>query len=277
MFRARCIAGAVAVVLTLTATACAPEGSPRATAPPVQNAGADTWKLVLEDQFDGTTLNRAYWAPCYWWSTTTCTGAGNHEQQLYTRNNVAVNNGMLSLTARKQLAFSDDGSPFLYTSGIVSGSTPSKTMVPFQYGYVEARARVPKGSGLWSALWMLPANHREKPEIDIFEIVGETPHLVYQSLHAVNQQAAIRHVEQSPDDMTADWHVYGVDWEPTGITWYVDGRKTFSITDPNAIPRVPMYLVIDLAVGGDFPTKVTPTTPFPSSLQVDDVRVWQRH
>jgi beta-glucanase (GH16 family) len=275
MSRAR-LFSALTVALLLTATACAPSGSREATAPPAQNAGADTWKLVLEDQFDGTALNRSYWAPCYWWSTTTCTGASNHELQLYTPDNVAVNNGMLSLTARKQLAASDDGKPFLYTSGIVSGSSQNKTMVPFHYGYVEARARVPVGSGLWSALWMLPANHQEKPEIDVFEIVGETPHLAYQSLHAASTQQPIRHVEHTPDDMTADWHVYGLDWEPSGLTWYIDGRQTFSVTDANVVPNVSMYLLIDLAVGGDFPTKVTPSTPFPSSLQVDYVRVWQR-
>lgn len=277
MSRARLVGGALAVVLLLTATACAPSGSSQATAPPAQNAGADTWKLVLEDQFDGPALNRTYWAPCYWWSQTTCTGASNHEQQLYTAANVGVNNGVLSLIARKQIAVSDDGKPFLYTSGIVSGSTQNKTMVPFRYGYVEARARVPRGSGLWSAIWMLPANHQEKPEIDIFEIVGETPNLVYQSLHAVTSEQPIRHVEATSDDMTADWHVYGLDWEPNGITWYVDGRQTFSVTDPSVIPTVPMYLVIDLAVGGDFPTKVLPSTPFPSAMQVDYVRVWQRH
>ncbi|HTL84216.1 MAG TPA: glycoside hydrolase family 16 protein, partial [Acidimicrobiia bacterium] len=235
------------------------------------------WQLRLDDQFDGTRLDPAHWVSCYWWAGSTCTNEANHELEAYTPSNVVVSNGELHLVARHEPA-SWNGKPFSYTSGMISGSTEHKTMVPFQYGYVEARARVPAGSGLWSALWMLPTSHEDAPEIDIFEVVGETPSLDYQAVHVPvpnNPTHAVRHTSRA-HALSTQWHVFGLLWQPDKLTWYVDGVATWSITDPDNIPHEPMYVVANLAVGGDFPTHVTPQTRFPSALEIDYVRVWQQ-
>ena len=241
-------------------------------------ARADPWTVAIDEQFNGTRLDSSRWSTCYWWSSTTCTNAPNHEQQLYTPNNVQLVNGQVHLEARRQNATAEDGKTYNYTSGIITGTSPHGTMAPFTYGYVEARIHVPPGSGLWSALWMLPADRSVvQPEIDIFEIVGETPHLAYQSLHIASQRQPLRHVEKTDDDLSGGWHVYGLDWQPSRLIWYIDGRETWTVTRPDAVPHVPMYLLANLAVGGDFPTRVTPETPFPSSMDIDYIRVWQRH
>jgi beta-glucanase (GH16 family) len=235
------------------------------------------WKLRLDDQFDGTALDPSRWASCYWWAGSTCTNESNHELEAYTPRNVEVANGELHLVAREQPA-TWNGQRFAYTSGMISGSTEHKTAIPFQYGYVEARARVPAGSGLWSALWMLPTSHESAPEIDIFEVVGETPKLDYQAVHmptATDEARVVRHTTRT-HDLSAQWHVFGLLWEPDKLTWYVDGVATWTMTNPENIPREPMYIVANLAVGGDFPTHVTSQTPFPSALELDYVRVWQR-
>jgi beta-glucanase (GH16 family) len=269
---------ALVFLLALTVTACgsAPtrvsSRAPQGTIP-----ASKLWKLRLDDQFDGTRLDPTRWVSCYWWAGATCTNESNHELEAYTPSNVEVSDGVLHLVAREQPA-TWNGQRFPYTSGMISGSTERKTMVPFQYGYVEARARVPKGSGLWSALWMLPTSHESEPEIDIFEVVGETPKLDYQAVHIPlpgDEPRVVRHVTRT-NDLSAQSHVFGLLWEPDKLAWYVDGKQTWSITNPDNIPHEPMYIVANLAVGGDFPTHVTPQTRFPSALEIEYVRVWQQ-
>jgi beta-glucanase (GH16 family) len=233
--------------------------------------------LLLDDQFDGSGLDPSNWVSCYWWAGSTCTIESNHELEAYTPRNITVSKGELHLIARHEPA-TFNGQQFEYSSGMISSSTQHRTMVPFQYGYVEARARVPAGSGLWSALWMLPTSHRTLPEIDIFEVVGETPGLDYQAVHLPapnSEERVLRHTAHT-DDLSAQWHVFGLLWEPNELTWYVDGVATWRVTNPDNVPHEPMYIVANLAVGGDFPTHVTPQTPFPSALEIDYVRVWQR-
>ena len=127
---------------------------------------------MLDERFGGSTLSTTRWSRCYWWSTTTCTNLATKELQVYTPRNVAVANGTLRLTAKREAA-TTDGRSFDYTSGMVSGASPDRIGFSLQYGYVEARVRVPKGQGLWSAFWMLPVTRQPLPEVDIFEVVGE--------------------------------------------------------------------------------------------------------
>jgi beta-glucanase (GH16 family) len=232
-------------------------------------------KLLLDESFNGSTLNRSRWTTCYWWAETTCTNASNNELELYTPDNVAVASGRLRLEARRERAESEDGKTFDYTSGLISGSGRNGTMKKFRYGYVEARVRVPKGTGLWSAVWLLPASQESRPEIDVFEIVGEKPRRVVQSLHfgdRENRQNRRRDVTTS--DITEGWHRFGLLWEPTRLAWYIDDEETFVITKRDQIPDVPMYLIANLAVGGDFTTTPDAATPFPSTMEIDYIRVW---
>jgi beta-glucanase (GH16 family) len=74
--------------------------------------------------------------------------------------------------------------------------------------------------------------------------------------------------------MTLGWHTFGLQWEPDALTWYVDGKAVWRVTDPDQIPHEDMYLLTNLAVGGNFTEAPDADTPFPSSLQVDSIRVW---
>jgi beta-glucanase (GH16 family) len=176
------------------------------------------------------------------------------------------------------------------------------------YGKFEFRAKVPWGKGLWPALWMLPLDDRyggwaASGEIDVMEIVGEKPHEVLNSIHfgsTYPKRSLITHVHELPGGSTvADWHVYTVEWEPGEIRFYVDGVHTSTrdhwwscsknkdgvgleatrAADINPWPAPfdqPFYLVMNVAVGGNFPGAPNPATHFPAELVIDYVRVYDK-
>jgi beta-glucanase (GH16 family) len=80
--------------------------------------------------------------------------------------------------------------------------------------------------------------------------------------------------EWTGPNFSAGWHTFAVDWEPGSLTWYVDGVARFHTS--NNVTSTPQYLVANLAVGGGWPGNPDATTPFPSSLQIDYIRVWQK-
>jgi beta-glucanase (GH16 family) len=147
----------------------------------------------------------------------------------------------------------------------------------FQYGYVEMRARVPAGQGLWSALWLLPSDQESKPEIDIMEVLGHEPETVQVHLHTSDGDG--RRVSRGQAlpvaDLSTGWHTYALNWRPDALVWFVDGQERWRVTDPAEIPTEPMYLLANLAVGGDWPGSPDETTSFPNWYEIDYVRVWQ--
>jgi beta-glucanase (GH16 family) len=148
----------------------------------------------------------------------------------------------------------------------------------FTYGYAEIRARVPAGVGLWSAFWLLPATHKARPEIDVMEIIGHEPDMLHMHFHyrdADGEQQSVGGDWRGPD-FSRGWHRFGVDWRPGAIVWYVDGVERFRFDDRDQIPAQPMYLLLNLAVGGDWPGEPDPSTRFPSTFEIDYVRVWQQ-
>jgi beta-glucanase (GH16 family) len=170
----------------------------------------------------------------------------------------------------------------MYTSGMVtSGPTNFDSAASlgfaFQYGYVEARARVPWGEGLWPAIWLLPANLDSQLEIDIVEVLGHDPSTVQMHYHYVDERGDYAGEGKSwtGPDFSQDWHVFALDWNPNYTAWYVDGIERWRAESPY-LPGEPMYLVMNLAVGGDWPGSPTVDTPFPSTFDIDYVRVWER-
>jgi len=156
-----------------------------------------------------------------------------------------------------------------YTSGMVAGKAPSA----FQYGYAEARVRVPIGQGLGPAFWLLPQDGSWPPEIDILEILGHIPRTVYLSYRTVDSNSQT--IYMGPD-FSADWHVFAVNWEPTAMVWYIDGVERKRYTSVPEITDKALNLYLTLAVGGNFPGPPNSSTHFPADLLVDYVRVWQR-
>ncbi len=232
-------------------------------------------RLLLDENFNGTSLDTSRWSPCYWWSSDGCTNAGNNELEWYVPEQVKVADGTLSLVAQPKTVTGLDGKQFDYVSGLISGLSPDRTLFSFQYGYVESRVWVPKGQGLWPALWMLPTTRKSLPEIDIFETVGEKPRVVDMTTHWLeNGKSKQDGVKLGVPDFTSGWHTIGLEWKPSSLTWYVDGVARFRVTRDAAIPHEPMYLLANLAVGGVFTKSPNGSTPFPSALKVDYIKVW---
>ena len=228
-----------------------PEPPPTGVTPP--NAPGN-WRLDWADEFNDGSLDG--WRTNIWWGKTD--GMGDESTS---PNNVSVSGGNLNLTATRS------GSS--YPGGLVT----SEGVHSFQYGYVEARVDLPTGQGFFPAFWMLPTNHDDGlGEIDIVEYVGgPEAHLNY-------------HIDGPGDDAESDdfnmsswpdqgYHTYGVDWQRDKITWYIDGRAVHSTTN---YTHTPMYVILNLAVGGDWAGSPNSSTQVPSSMKVDYVRVWEK-
>lgn len=261
-------------------SAPAPSSAPASSAPEGQSG---TWMLLFADEFDGAALDSSRWVTCYWWDTGGCTNKGNQELEWYQPENVIVGDGMLTLRALDKPIAAPDGETYPYTSGMVtSGRVVADTATParfvFQYGYVEMRARVPRGKGLWPAFWLLPANHSSKPEIDVMEILGSDPSTVHMTIHYLDENGGRDNSGESwtGPDFSEGWHTFAVDWRPDAVIWYVDGVERYRYTDAQHISHTPMYLLANLAVGGDWPGSPDAGTPFPSDFVVDYIRVWRQ-
>jgi len=231
------------------------------------------------DDFLGEDLDGNKWSKCHWWDDGGCTIASNQEEEWYLPNNVAVSDGILTLSAIREDFVVTDGRQFGYSSGMVSTGPPVYTAEPryaFTYGYVEMRARIPSGRGLWPAFWMLPPTFDSKPEIDIFEVTGDDPTNLRMRVHYRDADGSSANQGSSyfGPDLSADWHVYGLWWTEDAISWYLDGDEVWRY-DGDGISTEPMYLVANLAVGGEYPGPPDDETVFPALFEIDLIRVWQ--
>lgn len=230
-------------------------------------------RVLLADDFSGSTLAPT-WGRCHWWGPRGCTILTNDELEWYQPGQVSVRDGLLRLTAEPG-DVEAHGRRFPYVSGMVSSGRPGdepsdEARFAFTYGRVEVRFRVPRGRGLWPAIWMLPVTNDELPEIDLLEVRGQTPDLPAMTLHPTSGERRRREVRTA--DLSTGWHVVTLDWAPGTLVWSIDGVERFRVTGA-AVPDEPMYLVANLAVGGDGGTP-TEQTPFPARFLLDRVKVW---
>lgn len=238
-----------------------------------------SWRLVFHDEF-ARRLSTSTWDKCYWWAESTCTNDGNSELELYDSPDVYTENGMLIMRARKRTMVGWDGRRWAYTSGMVSSGGKAETKAPgfnLTYGYLEARVKLPSGQGLWPGFWLLPQAYTFPPEIDVFEVLGHTPSTAHFHLHWAGPEGDDKEAggTWTGPDFSAGFHVFGVDWEPNSLVWYVDGVERFRLSSTN-VPRQRMYVLLNLAVGGTWPGAPDETTVFPAYFAVDYVRVWKR-
>ena len=241
---------------------------------PVGQSG--NWKLKFRDEFSDTNLDTSKWHKCFWWADQTCSIVSNGELELYNPDDVYIQNGMLRMRAQKRDMVGWNGQTYHYTSGMVMTGGQKGSTSPgftFTYGYAEARIRIPAGQGLWPAFWLLPADYTWPPEIDVMEILGHEPSITHMTFHFSGGQQGY---SWNGPDFSASWHVIGVDWEPGSIVWYVDGIERARYTNSSTVPSKPMYLLLNLAVGGTWPGSPDSNTPFPSYYDVDYIRVWQK-
>lgn len=207
-------------------------------------------------------------------------GWGNQELQYYTdrAENVQVRNGVLLITAQKE---DFEGSQY------TSARLVTKDKFEQQYGRFEARIRLPYGQGIWPAFWMLGADIDENPwpgagEIDIMEYRGQNPTVLIGTVHGPGYSGgeSISKEYTLPNDrFDTGFHIFGIDWGPEYINFYVDDVLYNQIT-PDDVPGQwvfdkPFYILMNLAVGGTFVGSPNQETIFPQTMIVDYVRVYK--
>ncbi|MFF5791311.1 family 16 glycosylhydrolase [Paeniglutamicibacter sp. NPDC012692] len=235
-------------------------------------------KILLDEGFDGNTLDTSIWNTCHWWQEGGCTIGSNEELEWYLPRQVKVSGGALQLTAEHHTISASDGKDYGFASGMVTTGPPAHEKAPklaFTYGKVEARFRIPTGQGLWPAIWLLPANEESTPEIDILEVLGHDAGRLRMRLHPKDREArSIGKKYVLPDGYTlaGGWHTIAVDWSPGKLVYYLDGRQVWQLVDQQ-VPDEPMYLVMNLAVGGSFPGPPDADTRFPAVFGIDHVRI----
>jgi Glycosyl hydrolases family 16 len=256
----------------------APGGSPPPPlAEPAPIAGQG-YHQVFSDDFD--TFNRAIWDDRIWYDPAP------------PANSIYAENGVLNLVSRRE--------PQGYQNITATTQTSGKT---FRQGYFEARMRWTTGNGAWPAFWLLSYRHATNPswpsvnplcsrqgepvahcyaaELDVFEGQGREPSVFYGTIHrnscscyGVNDQQNSNNYQPAGVDLTADFHVYGMLWTGTSITWYLDGRQLHSAPVYDSIDQ-PMFLLLDMYVGG-WTGGTDSSTPDELKTEVDWVSVWQK-
>ncbi|UXH76033.1 AbfB domain-containing protein [Roseateles amylovorans] len=235
-----------------------------------EQAQAQTWQLVWQDEFtNGISSN---------WKFEIGNGQsgwGNNELQYYRRENATVENGNLVITAKRE-----DFGGYRYTSARMI----TQGLANFRYGKVEARMRLPSRNGLWPAFWMLGSNLGSvgwpaSGEIDIMEQINTDP-AVYGTVHWQGPDGG--HASYGGNvkvDATA-YHVYAVEWDPNYIRWFVDGRQFHVVDITNSVNSTEefqrdFFLLLNMAVGGNWPGFNVDESALPAKMFVDYVRVYK--
>jgi beta-glucanase (GH16 family) len=213
-------------------------------------------------------------------------GWGNNELQSYTgrpRNLALDGRGHLFITARREMYTGTDG----ITRDFTSARIKTQKRFSFQYGRADARVLVPRGRGLWPAFWALGDNINSVGwplcgEIDVMEFLGSQPRIVHAAVHA-GQAGGGDWLAGTPlrfhEPVAGVYHDYGMVWGPSGIAMSLDGRTFMTVSSGDLGPQDlwnfthPFHLLLNLAVGGDWPGSPTSRTPFPAIMSVDYVRV----
>ena len=234
---------------------------------------ADNYELVWSDEFNGNYLDTNTWN---YEIGTGSWGWGNNEQQYYTDRNIKVSNGTMKITAKRE-----DYGGMKYTSSRIT----TKNKKNFKYGKIEARIKMPKFKGVWSAFWMLGANQDSVGwpkcgEIDIVEAINDE-NLVYGTLHWFNDPGN-NNADSGSSVAVADrteYHVYGVEWTADKLRWYVDGKvyRTMDVSnDSFSEVRKEYFVIFNMAIGGQWPGYDIDETAFPATMEVDWVRAYKK-
>jgi beta-glucanase (GH16 family) len=248
--------------------------------------------LTWSDEFNSTD-SRSMPDPANWTFETGSNGFGNQELETYcsygssqppcdaARPNAFVGrDGYLHIVARDD-RYGHYSSARIRTEGLRS----------FQYGRIEARIRIPKGEGFWPAFWMLGDNIHEVQwpacgELDIMENIGKKPGTIYGSIHGTGftgTQIGVPYTLPHSEAFGDGFHVFGLLWSPKKIEYYLDDpAHVYATFTPASLPpagRWPFddgkfFLLLNLAVGGDWPGPPDPSTRFPAEMLVDYVRVY---
>ncbi len=261
------------IILLFSIVSCNPDTN--------QNVDKRNWELTWSDEFDGAAgvLPDA----TKWTYDIGNGGWGNQELEYYTNRpeNVSLDgNGNLVITAKSE---SFGGSSF------TSARIKTKGLFEQAYGRFEARLKTPYGPGIWPAFWMLGANNEtvgwpQCGEIDIMELKGHQPSILHGTIHgpgysggnAITDTYALLN-----NRFDNDYHIFAVEWDTEKIDFYVDGylynriTKSAVATKGEWVYDHPFFLILNIAVGGNFAGFPTSETPFPQKMTIDYVRAYK--
>jgi len=238
---------------------------------------APSWVLVWADEFDGPNINTSYWG-----YDLGCSGWGNNEWENYTNssNNAFIENGNLVIQA-----INTGGGNCGYTSARLK----TQGKVHFTYGRIEARIKMPYGQGIWPAFWMLGENISTVGwpacgEIDIMEMVGGgagRDNVCVGTAHWDNGGHQYNGNSISvpwPEKLADNYHIYAVEWDATSIKWFFDGTQYHTVNIGSGMEEFvgkDFFILLNLAVGGNWPGYPDASTVFPQRMYVDYVRWYQ--
>lgn len=245
------------------------------------------YDLVWSDEFYGSSINYNNW------SHQVMGDGGNQELQYYTSRagNSWVQDGKLIIQSNKE-NYQVGSDTYRFTSArLITAGKQS-----FKYGRIEARIKVPTGTGIWPAFWMMPADNiygtwAASGEIDIMETSNQTDYiggaLHYGGQWPENDSTGGSYYGIEPTDFSQDFHVYTIEWEPNKFNWYVDGvlyltrTSWWSAGGPYPAPfDQQFYIILNTAIGGTYTGIYTPqdvTATFPQQMKIDWVRVYQKN
>jgi beta-glucanase (GH16 family) len=269
----------IACLVMLAAAGCAsaPTPAPTPTQPKTTPIpAAEGWKLAWHDEFDGGAID-----PASWTYDLGAGGWGNAELENYTNRpeNARLENGVLVIEARKEAYQGAE-----YTSARLK----TQGLREFLYGRIEARLQVPGGQGMWPAFWTLGSNINEKNwpkcgELDIMEYIGKTPDTIYGTMHGPGYSGAqgISKANRQKYNIADDFHIYAIEWDKDQVRWFFDGEPYHTVTRADVgnkdwVFDQPFFILLNLAVGGQWPGNPDAQTAFPAQLKVDYVRVFQK-
>lgn len=282
--------------LTAPATGGTASITPSASNPSVPSpaVSAPGRKLLFSDEFAGSAGALPAGSA---WDPQEGAGWGTGQLQSYTARtqNVKLDgNGNLAIVARKETYTGADRQ----TVGYTSARLQTKGRFSFTYGRVEARIKVPSGAGLWPAFWTLgddiyAKGWPESGEIDVMETIGSLPNELNGTVHAPlgawsgspdidGTEWTRGEIYNNPSSLSDAFHVYAAEWKPTSIDFSIDGKVYFSInrSDMPGGGRWTFdhanHLLLNLAVGGEWPGAPNSATPFPSTMLVDWVHVYEK-
>jgi beta-glucanase (GH16 family) len=248
----------------------------------VSNTASNTAPPTFDDEFQGSTLSSAWTAPA------DPGDASNQEQECFSPNNVTVTGGMLEEKAQVGSISNCDCPPAPASTkpcGYISGAV-QWTSLSFKYGTVTVRAKLAGGQGTWPAIWLLGTDCQSpnwllnncawpepgSNEIDIAEILQSKHTQVNEQIHTENSSGAFESpgCTASTSDVSQNWHTYTLIWAPGSLTWEIDGVQTCKTT--SYVPSTPMFMIINLAVGGAGGGTVQNST-LPQTTEIDYVKV----
>ena len=255
------------------------------------------WRPVLADEFDGTTLDPAVWATEDIHDWTSYDGEAHHAWSL--AGNAKVANGALALEARRE-RFDPGSAPTVgwtsagvRTTGFELDLEPSKPdLVRFRYGFVEVRARLAAGRGLMSTVWLLGSETARGggawfTEIELVELLGDAPRRNHPNYFVPEGDDLSEPPDCCPQavdygvDLTAEFHVYGLEWTPTRLRWFLDGElvqdveRTASREEQAAVLLMELHVRAEGPSGRGFDAAPDDSTPSVARMEVDYVRIWQ--